>query len=225
MIRQPTWQKWWNWHCLVGCKAEKANLQQHIHTMESQISRLEQMKQELQDLLEASMARVKELEAKLAEQEVLALDLQQNYEQQIATLCASMEQMAAQQVAQLEALMDERVEQAGEATWQAELAKVQDQIQQVTDHMKGEHEKSLQAECQRSTKAVEGEKKKMRKLVKALAIQEKKLLAKAERDRQTNDNNGGASISTSASKTIPMTTTSSSFNKKPKTTPTTRGPI
>jgi hypothetical protein len=34
---------------------------------------------------------------------------------------------------------------------------VQDQIQQVKDHMKGEHEKSLQAECQRSTKAVEGE--------------------------------------------------------------------
>jgi hypothetical protein len=59
---------------------------------------------------------------------------------------------------------------------------VQDQIQQVKDQMKGEHEKSLQADCQRSTKAVEGEKKKMRKLVKALAIREKKLLFKAERD-------------------------------------------
>ena len=117
--------------------------------------------------------------------------------------------------------MEERVNQAAEAAQQAELKKIDQRIAQVTAELKQEHLKALEAERGRSADAVEAEKKKMRKLVKALAIREKKLLAKAEQEKQKQSSSyGSTSTETTQVSVVPKTQPN-----KPRSTPTTRGPI
>lgn len=214
---------------------EQLLLQQKIDTILIQLKQMERMKLELEELLAASNLRIQELEAKLVEQEILTKELEENYQQQIAAIKQSLEETAAQQSAQFAAIQEERIRQAVEVARQEALLEVEERIQGITKDLQAKHDKAIQAERERSIKAVEAEKKKMRKLVKALAIREKKLLAKADKDRKNknhqstlssdelgidlDDDNEPALESTSSVEV----SGSSSFQQRAKTTPTTRG--
>jgi hypothetical protein len=80
------------------------------------------------------------------------------------------------------------------------MAQVGQKIVEATEQLRMDEERELELERKRSVEAVEKEKAKMRKLVRALANREKKLLAKK-----------------------PVTASSSSMAPNAKTTPTARG--
>ncbi len=213
---------------------EQTLLQQKIESMLIQLEQMERMKVELEELLQASNLRIQELEAKLVEQHDLTRELEENYKQQIAAIKASLADTAAQQSSQFEAMQQERIRQAADAARQEAMLEVEERISQVTEDLQAQHEKAMQAERQRSIKAVELEKKKMRKLVKALAIREKKLLAKAARDRNKtkktlideidDESNEEEEERENVESTAGGESSgSSSFHQRPKTTPTTRG--
>jgi paraquat-inducible protein B len=204
---------------------------QKVQTLTKQIVRLEAMKLEMEELLKDSATRVEELEAKLLEQETLTKEWEQKYQAQLEELQLTMQNKAQAQLSELSNLMEERVAQAAEVARQTELVKVDQKIAEITEELRKEHLKALMAERKRSAVAVEQEKKKMRKLVKALAIREKKLIVKAERDKQRQPQTVSRSTSSSSSSStmearVPVIPkTSPTQPNQPITTPTTRGPM
>ena len=116
--------------------------------------------------------------------------------------------------------MELRIQQATEAAHQAAMAQMDHKLAELTEHLRLEKERELEVERKRSVDAVEKEKVKMRKLVRALANREKKLFANAAKKQSamsestTTTTTGGYKTSASSSR-VPIT----------KTTPTTRGPM
>jgi hypothetical protein len=163
-------------------KSEVAALKQHVAILTSQVTELTKMKDELLSMLEVEQAQVVALEEALKREKDLTKELQESYEEQLRELHLQLEQKASQQLDDLKRLMEQRVDQAAEAARKAAEKMVQEHIEMATNQMRLEQQRELAAERRRSDQAVEVERRKMRKLVKALAIRERKLLGKRQPD-------------------------------------------
>ena len=211
-------------------KAELAALKQQVLTLTEQVNELTKMKEDLQNMLEREQAKVVELEDALAQERQLTLELQEGYELQLQELQAQLEKKAQQQMDDLRKLMEKRVEQAAETARIAAQKMVQEQIELATAQLKLEQQRELDAERKRSEQAVEVEKRKMRKLVKALAIREKKILAKRQRQDQRQRGRGVVEDDESMTESKEpirriQARSKTRLTTQPKRPPTTRGPM
>ena len=204
-------------------KATTSALKQQVATLQSQVNQLERMKLQLEQLLEEEQRKVGELERQLQEQQALTEEIKERYERQLEALQQQLEQTARDQMRVLEKMWEERLKQAVEAATVAALAEVETKLAQATERVRQEKEREIEMERRRSTEAVEREKMKMRKLVKALAIREKKLFARTQQQQQQQQQQQekiAEKQTTNFSKI-----SSSSQSTTPKKPPTTRGPI
>jgi hypothetical protein len=197
---------------------ERTLLKQQLASLTSQVNQLERMKLELETMLEKESLKVQELTAKLLDEEQLSLAMQDKYIKQLQVLQEQLELKAAKQLQELQAIMEQRVQQATETAHQAAMALVGQKVAEATEQLRMEKERELELERKRSVEAVEKEKVKMRKLVRALANREKKLFAKKT---------AANVVPASTTKGLKTSAASSSSSKVPntKTTPTTRGPM
>ena len=207
-------------------KEELAALKQQVSTLTLQVKQLTKMKEELEEMLEKEQARVDELEEALAQERQLTKELQEGYERQLKELQVQLEKKAQKQLDDLRKLMEQRVEQAAEAARISAQRMVQEQIDLATTQLRLEQQREMDAERRRSEQAVDAEKRKMRKLVKALAIREKKILAKQQRQRARSavDEESEKVLSTTKSK-LPASRIPSSRRTPTHRPPTTRGPM
>jgi chromosome segregation ATPase len=192
---------------------ERTLLKQQLASLTSQVKQLERMKLELEDMLERESIKVQELTTKLAEQEQLTQALQEKYIKQLQTLQEQLELKAQKQLQQLQEIMEQRIQQATEVAHQAAMAQIGEKVAEATETLRLEKDQELEWERKRSVEAVEKEKVKMRKLVRALANREKKLFAKKTSAQESSSSSGSYKASTSYR--APTT----------KTAPTSRGPF
>lgn len=189
--------------------------------LQSEIKQLEGMRAELETMLETSARKIETLEEQLALQDSLTAKMEVSHKEKIALL---EQQLADVQTAQLEKLAEinqERVDAAVREALKAQEAEFLSRMEETTLRLTKEHARAMEQEKLRSSKAVETERKKMRKLVRALAMREKKLKLQAPAAAAA----AKSSSKTAKDETIVIKTKSSSSQKKPFTAPTSRGTI
>eukprot|EP00980_Cylindrotheca_fusiformis_P013106 scaffold3292_cov120-Cylindrotheca_fusiformis.AAC.1 len=150
-------------------------LNEKIGSLTQEIETLKSTKDELEAEQRVSQKRINELEQLLAEQQDDFQQQKAKFEQDMQALQSTTNERTAQQVSEMEYLLKEKVAQAINDTRQEAEKEMSLTIDQLKKELRTSHTQELEAERQRSMEAVESEKKKMRKLVKALAIREKKL--------------------------------------------------
>ena len=235
---------------LVASYEERlTELERRLEEMQLQVTTLERLKMELDELLQAATLKIQSLEQELAvataqqeqqqqestrELESKHKEAQAHYEALIADLQAKL-QAAAEAATRYEALQESNLlqkqqqqhqPQQGEDVKAQALAEFEVRLQQVRSELEQAFAKELALERQRGQIAVDAEKQKMRKLVKALALREKKLLKQAHKEQkklgrvlettQADLDEATAMIGSSS-------TTAQQQQREPKTPPTTRG--
>lgn len=184
---------------------ETKMLNQQLTELETAMAKLQEMKDRLEALLLEEQEKMAALQVKLEEAETSSEELKAKHEKELELLRAELEAKASTQLAELKKMMKEQMKLAldqQKATAERERQKA---ILETEQKLQKQAELRLQTEQKKAEEAVEKEKVKMRKLVKALAEREKKLLAAAEKEAAKRTSAGGAS-STQAS--------SSSANQK-----------
>uniref|UniRef100_A0A7S4ERD8 Uncharacterized protein n=1 Tax=Pseudo-nitzschia australis TaxID=44445 RepID=A0A7S4ERD8_9STRA len=182
-----------------------------------EISQLEKMKAELETLLETSARKIEELEQQLRSQETLTVELEASYQKKIAKLELQLNDVQTSQLEKLEELHQQRIDAAVKEALNVQEKEFAARMEDTTKRLTKEYAKAMEDEKLRSSKAVETERKKMRKLVRALALREKKLKLQSD---PTNDDETTEKTTTTTS----VRTGSSSF-ANPIKPPTGRGTI
>lgn len=206
-------------------KERRKEQKETLLRLQGEIRQLEQMKDELEDLLETSANEIEELEEKLWSQESLTAELEESYKQKIIELETKLSDVQTTQLKKLTVLHQQKLDTAVKEALEAQEAEFRAKLEETTKRLTKEHAKEMEQEKLRSLKAVETERKKMRKLVRALALREKRL--KLQRSSSSSLDNSEKEESTAATTTTTTTSVksgSSSFNK-PITPPTSRGTI
>lgn len=171
----------------VSQSSGKKKLQQEIRSLRDQIrqfedhvEKIQKLKEEIERLLELEQEKVKALEVKLKEAAAEKDAIKDHYEKEMEKLRIELEALAEKRIAEMKKIMEERMAIAVEQAKLEAAIETEARVQQAETRVRKEAERQLQEEQQRSADAVEKEKVKMRKLVKALSEREKKLLAQAE---------------------------------------------
>ena len=180
--------------------------------LEKEVKQLEQMKGELEKMLETSAKKIELLEEQLASQEDLTAKLEASYKDKIAKLEEQLEKVQTAQLEKLTEIHQQKIDAAVQEALRVQEAEFRAKMEETTKRLSKEHAKEMEQEKLRSSKAVETERKKMRKLVRALALREKKLKLQTPTGKEE-----------SAKKTSVKTKTSSP--KNPFVPPTSRGTI
>lgn len=156
---------------------EKSDLEDKIASLIQQISDYENSKSELDSALEKSNLKEKERAEQLKAQQKTNKELEERCDKQKRELEMKNDDASSQnqKLIELECRMEERVAQASQAGRLEVEEEFASKIQQMKEELESAHQDELEAEQRRGKEAVDEEKKKMRKLVKALAIREKKL--------------------------------------------------
>jgi len=184
--------------------------------LQKEIKQLEQMKAELDKMLETSAKKIEVLEESLSSQESLTAKLEASYKDKIAQLEEQLEKVQTTQLQKLTQIHQQKIDVAVQDALRAQEAEFRAKMEETTQRLSKEHAKEMEQEKLRSSKAVETERKKMRKLVRALALREKKLKLQSGGDKAT------SSKETSTAKTSINTKTP---QKKQFVPPTSRGTI
>ena len=189
-----------------------------LERLQTEINQLEKMKAELEKLLETSAQKIEALEQQLAEQDSLTAKMEASYKEKIAQLEQKLADVQTEQLEKLAEINQQKVDAAVQEALRVQEAEFRAKIEETTMRLTKEHARAMEQEKLRSSKAVETERKKMRKLVRALAMREKKLKLHAS---------GISATKGDIEEPIPKKTikTSSSSKKKPFTAPTARGTI
>jgi chromosome segregation ATPase len=175
-----------------------ATLKEEIAMLQKQISQLENFKQELELLLKEEQQRSADLQAKLETAGANALELHNQHLLAMEELEKKMLERAKKQLEELNALMDVRIKEAAGKARRDALQEMDQKISEAVSKVEAKAKAELEDERQKAADAVEKERAKMRKLVKALAEREKKASDKAS---------GKATVATSSRKQ-PATPTS-----------------
>lgn len=172
--------------------AEKSRLEEKVKILTEEINELKSAKQSLEVMNQEATAKVEEL-GEFARSQVAKIEsLRDEFAEERKELQSTLNEDGKSQTRLEQELVElreqfsesqkyslERIAQAEGALLEAEQnAAVK--IEQIKKELETTHQEALEAEQQRSAEAVDLEKKKMRKLVKALAIREKKLAAKGD---------------------------------------------
>jgi hypothetical protein len=163
---------------VVGNKSDgddTSDLEGKVRTLTRQIDELESAKSDLDGALTTSKLKIEELEQMISEEQEGSQQLGEKFEQDLQALQLSSYEKSEQNISDLETLMEERVAQAASDARLEVDQEMSSNIEQIKKELESSHQEELEAERKRSMEAVDAEKNKMRKLVKALAIREKKL--------------------------------------------------
>jgi len=232
---------------LTSYEEQVTNLQQQLENMQTQLKALESLKVELQDLLQAATKRIQELEKdllfiqdennmKIIQQQEEQKQQQKLYEEQITSLQLRLQE-ATEIASQYETKERLKLEEASTTTKQSQqkkndngdqqedkisIVEFEIQLQQLRKELEQTFAKELAQERQRGQLAVEMEKQKMRKLVKALALREKRLMKQAQKEQKQL---GKITETTQADleEAKAIIGTSAQQLQEPKSPPTTRG--
>jgi chromosome segregation ATPase len=186
--------------------------------LQKEIKQLEQMKAELDNMLETSLMKIEVLEESLASQESLTAKLEASYKDKIAQLEQQLENVQTTQLEKLTEIHQQKIDAAVQEALRAQEAEFRFKMEETTKRLTKEHAREMEQEKLRSSKVVETERKKMRKLVRALALREKKL-------KLQSGEAATSSKETTAAKTSIKTKSSSTSQNKQFIPPTSRGTI
>jgi hypothetical protein len=153
-----------------------------ITELEEELKQATQASQDISKLLALEQKKVKALQAKVHLLETANDNVKEQYEQELALLKKEFDDQATQQLATLQQTLHHQLHVAvATAQRQAGLEQAT-AIAETESRLQRQHSSELKALQQQADAAVEREKVKMRKLIKALAEREKKLVATAERE-------------------------------------------
>jgi myosin heavy subunit len=174
---------------------QSRRLKQQITELQDEVRKLTELRQDLERMLQEEQLKVVALQTKVRELHEAKGAMKDQYERELQYLRRDMEEQANRQLEALRALMENRMKEALEKARQAaEKEREQARITALKDkeaavreterRVQLQADKQLLAEKKNAEEAVEREKVKMRKLIKALAEREKKLLSQAEQEKQ-----------------------------------------
>mmetsp|Transcript_48080 Transcript_48080/g.54480 ORF Transcript_48080/g.54480 Transcript_48080/m.54480 type:complete len:357 (+) Transcript_48080:241-1311(+) len=149
--------------------------QEALDMLQEEISQLEQMKSELEILLQTSANRIEELEQELMSQENKSIEMEESYQTQILELETELSSVQTTQLQKLTELHQTKIDVAVQEAVRVQEIEFCQKLEETTTCLGKDHAKEMEKEKVRSHKAVETERKKMRKLVRALALREKNL--------------------------------------------------
>ena len=174
-----------------GTRKQVHALQQQVKTLEKKVGQLEQsvrqlteMKEQLEQMLETSQQKVMDLESKVSQAQADKSELQATYENQLLELKLKMEREAAKQLQTLRTTLEKELEIAVARAKEETTALLQAQFATELEQVEEGWKSRMEEESKNSLAAIELEKKKMRKLVKALAEREKKEMAEQLKSRK-----------------------------------------
>ena len=156
-------------------KLRQKDQKDQIARLEKEIKQLEQMKVELEKMLETSAKKIELLEEQLATQDNLTAKLEASYKDKITKLEEQLEKVQTAHLQKLSVISQEKIDAAVKEALRTQEAEFRSKMEETTQRLSKAHAKEMEEEKLRSSKAVEAERKKMRKLVRALALREKKL--------------------------------------------------
>jgi hypothetical protein len=177
-------------------KADQARRLKHqITELQDEVRKLTELRQDLERMLQEEQMKVVALQTKVQELHEASGVMKDQYERELQFLRRDMEEQANRQLDALRALMENRMKEALEKARQAaekereqaRLVAVKEReaaVRETERRLQIQADKLLAAEKKNAEEAVEREKVKMRKLIKALAEREKKLLSQAEQENQ-----------------------------------------
>lgn len=184
-------------------KEEAEELQLQLQQLEKESLKLEEIKNDLQKMLEDEKAKVEELKKKLSDRDADKAQLKAAYEKEISLMREKFDSMLADKLEELKALMEKRMDQALAEQKSQLTTEKNEAVMAAESRVHKEADQRIQEEQKKAEESIEREKQKMRQLVKALAEREKK--------RAINGDAGSTS-----SKDTPITSSKSSkpFNLK-----------
>lgn len=193
-------------------KQRQKEQKEALSRLQTEIKTLEQMKGQLEKMLETSAKKIETLEEQLTTQGSLTAKMEASYKDQIAKLEKQLADVQNAQLGKLTEIHQQKIDAAVQEALRVQEAEFRAKMEETTLRLSKEHAKEMEQEKLRSSKAVEAERKKMRKLVRALALREKKLKLQ---------------IPSSKEDALPTTSvkTKTSSQQKPLTPPTSRGTI
>merc|ERR1712238_49936 len=144
--------------------------QEALDMLQEEISQLEQMKSELETLLQTSANRIEELEQELMSQENRSIEMEESYQTQILELETELSSVQTTQLQKLTELHQTKIDVAVQEAVRVQEIEFCQKMEETTTRLGKDHAKEMEKEKVRSHKAVETERKKMRKLVRALAL-------------------------------------------------------
>jgi hypothetical protein len=205
-------------------KERRKEQKEALVRLQDEIRQLEQMKSELETLLETSANQIEELEQKLISQEKKTIEMEESYKKQIIELETTLGDVQRIQLQKLTELHQTKIDSAVKDALKAQEDVLRMKMEETTKRLSKEHAKDMEKEKSRSEKAVETERAKMRKLVRALALREKKLKLQQPSSFEENDDEDSENVIEQKSNIAKTTVkTTSSFNSPMKNPPTNRG--
>jgi chromosome segregation ATPase len=160
-------------------------LKQQVAQLEQEISRITAMRDEIQIFLTEQQEKVQTLQDQLATAATESDAAKERFERQLTALQQELEAKTTKQLEELRIMMEKKTKVALEQARVSAAKELKEAVEKTEHRVEQQAEKRLQEEQRKAQKAVEQEKVKMRKLVKALAKREKKLLAKTEKEPKT----------------------------------------
>ena len=193
-------------------KQRQKEQKEAMSRLQKEIKALEQMKAQLEKMLETSAKKIESLVEQLTTSENLTAKMEASYKDKIAKLEKQLEDVQSAQVGKLTEIHQQKIEAAVQEALRVQEAEFRAKMEETTLRLSKEHAKEMEQEKLRSVKAVEAERQKMRKLVRALALREKKLKLQMPSTKE---------------ETLETTSfrTKTSSQQKPLTPPTSRGTI
>lgn len=179
--------------------AREISLKQELSQLQKYIQELETLRDELEALLKAEQENVASLEQSLAELKEESSNEKIRLTEELQAL---LEKESNEKMDKLRKLMDQRIHETIEITTRKLEIQRERDIQSAVEEEQAKAQLQLIKERQRLEKDVEKERIKMRKLVKALAIKEKKQLSQANQQQTTANKISSSSSSSSQRPTI-----------------------
>jgi DNA repair exonuclease SbcCD ATPase subunit len=151
-----------------------SSIRQELVMLQKQVLQLETFKQEMEVLLKEEQDRSDELENKLIDSGSSELQLHNEHLIAMEQLEKTLLIKAKKQIEELNTLMDLRVKESADRARQEALKEMDKKITEAVSKVEIKLKMELEEERKKASDAVEKERAKMRKLVKALAEREKK---------------------------------------------------
>ena len=176
---------------------EMEELKQQLQQIENESLKLEEIRKDLENMLEAEKQKVEELKKQLSGRDVDKAQLKANYEKEIALLREKLDSDLAAKFDEYKTLMEKRMDHALDQQKAQLTAEKNEAVLAAESRVRKEADKRIQEEQKKAEEAIEREKQKMRKLVKALAAREKRLVLDAEAETTPSKNGPITSVKSS----------------------------
>jgi hypothetical protein len=202
-----------------------ASLRSEIKMLQDQILQLENFQQELQRLLQQEKDLVQSLQEQLIQAGVDAKQLQADHAAAMEELEHKMLVQSQKQWENFHRNLEQRIAEAASRARQEALEEMDRTVKAAVQSAEAKFYLQLEAERQKSVQAVEIERVKMRKLVKALADREQKQQQQQQQQTKSKATNKKSGSSSSSTSTTTIAAQSSRSGQKPTIATVRKGSI